>query len=388
MPGRRRVTRCAAVAVLLTLLAPMASSPATADRDRELEALRARIGQINEQMRKDVARRDTALDALRSAEGRIEAVRKNLAGIRAERAAGEERLRELAARQAEREAALAAGKGDLAGQVRAAFMNGRQEQLRMLFNQENPATAGRMTVYYRYLSEQRAERINVVAGQVAELRALAAEVAAQTRALADLEARRGDELAALQSAREERASLVNRINARLQESGAAVATMREEESRLVELIRELEELLRDFPVGSQEAFSRLRGELAWPVRGRLLADFGQPRVGREIKWNGVLVGAERGAPVRAIARGRVAFSDWLPGLGLLVVLEHSEGYISLYGHNDTLTREAGEWLDAGDVLATVGDSGGQPRPALYFEIRRGKTPQNPHPWFRRSVGAR
>lgn len=147
-------------------------------------------------------------------------------------------------------------------------------------------------------------------------------------------------------------------------------------------------MLKAFPVASRDAFPKLKGRLAWPLNGRLLADYGQPRAGAKVKWNGVLIRAERGRDVRSIARGRVAYADWLPGLGLLTVLEHSDGYISLYGHNETLTHQVGEWVNAGEVLATVGDSGGQPQTALYFEIRRGRKPLNPHGWFKSSVSAR
>ena len=119
-----------------------------------------------------------------------------------------------------------------------------------------------------------------------------------------------------------------------------------------------------------------------------IADYGELRAGARLRWNGVLLGANRGTEVHAVANGRVAFADWLPGLGLLVIVEHGDGYMSLYGHNDTLRKAAGDWVRPGEVLATLGDSGGQAHPALYFEIRRGKTPQNPHAWFRKKLARR
>ncbi|MGB6452473.1 MAG: peptidoglycan DD-metalloendopeptidase family protein, partial [Steroidobacteraceae bacterium] len=130
-----------------------------------------------------------------------------------------------------------------------------------------------------------------------------------------------------------------------------------------------------------DAFSRLRGELAWPVAGRVAASFGQDRAGG-LKWDGLLIDTARGAQVRAIYQGRVIFADWLPGLGLLLVIDHGNGYLSLYGHNERLYKKVGDQVAAGDSIAAAGDSGGSPRPELYFEIRKGDRPVDPRPWFR------
>jgi septal ring factor EnvC (AmiA/AmiB activator) len=133
-------------------------------------------------------------------------------------------------------------------------------------------------------------------------------------------------------------------------------------------------------VNPREAFARLRGKLAWPVAGRVVARFGQTRAGG-VKWDGVLVATERGAPVRAIHSGRVVYADWLPGLGLLTIVDHGEGYLSLYGYNERLYRSVGERVDPGDTIAAAGDSGGRNQPELYFEIRKGGRPIDPQPWF-------
>jgi septal ring factor EnvC (AmiA/AmiB activator) len=141
-----------------------------------------------------------------------------------------------------------------------------------------------------------------------------------------------------------------------------------------------------FPVDREQPFDRLKGKLAWPVMGRLAGEFGQPREGGTVRWNGVLIEANQGTPVRAIYRGRVAFADWLPGLGLLLVLDHGGGYMSLYGHNQSLLKEPGDWVSPGETIAQVGDTGGQARPALYFEIRAKGEPVNPHDWIKKPIG--
>jgi septal ring factor EnvC (AmiA/AmiB activator) len=149
-----------------------------------------------------------------------------------------------------------------------------------------------------------------------------------------------------------------------------------------ELRRALERIDK-FPTDSKDAFARLRGKLAWPVAGRLVASFGQTRAGG-VKWDGVLLAGTQGTPVRAVYHGRVVYADWLSGLGLLTIIDHGDGYLSLYGHNERLYKEVGERVTAGDTIATLGDSGGRPRPELYFEIRKAGKPVDPRPWFKSS----
>src|SRR5690606_34384195 len=144
----------------------------------------------------------------------------------------------------------------------------------------------------------------------------------------------------------------------------------------------LSDLLADVPadLGARAAFGELRGRLGWPARGNVIGRFGQPREAGA-RWRGVLIGAAAGTDVRAVAYGRVAWAGWMPHYGDLMVIEHGEDYYSLYGHNQSMLREVGEWVDAGDVIAQVGDSGGQSRAALYFELRKGREPLNPQQWF-------
>jgi septal ring factor EnvC (AmiA/AmiB activator) len=137
-------------------------------------------------------------------------------------------------------------------------------------------------------------------------------------------------------------------------------------------------------VAQKAPFEPLRGKLPWPVQdGKVIARFGQSRAGGSMRWQGMLIGTERGARVRAPYAGRVVYGDWLPGMGLMLVIDHGGGYMSLYGHNEELFRKVGESVVAGDVIGSVGDSGGHSQPALYFEVRRGKTPVDPQTWLTR-----
>jgi len=131
----------------------------------------------------------------------------------------------------------------------------------------------------------------------------------------------------------------------------------------------------------REPFSTLRGKLGWPVEGRVARRFGTRR-GPDLLWQGILIASKEGREVRAVAGGRVAYADWLRGFGLLVIVEHDGGFMSLYGRNQSIYKEVGDWVEAGEMVATVGDSGGADGTGLYFEIRRAGRPQDPLAWIR------
>jgi septal ring factor EnvC (AmiA/AmiB activator) len=182
--------------------------------------------------------------------------------------------------------------------------------------------------------------------------------------------------------------VVASLDAEVKGKKRQLAKARTEAAALERVLRELERAAvraqRERPVPDQTpaipSTGKPLGKGRWPVPGQMLADFGQSRAGGKMRWDGVLIAAPAGTEVRAIRPGRVVYADWLPGLGLLMVLDHGDGYLSLYGHNQDLTRQVGDRLADGDVFAHVGDTGGQARPALYFEVRRNGRPVNPRQW--------
>jgi septal ring factor EnvC (AmiA/AmiB activator) len=145
-------------------------------------------------------------------------------------------------------------------------------------------------------------------------------------------------------------------------------------------VAELTRLVGDLSIGDTTPFVNRKGQMTWPTDGRLLRKFGESKADGRLRWDGVLLATGAGSEVLAVHHGRVVYSDWLPGMGLLVVLEHGDGYLTLYGHNQDLIMEVGEWVTPGTVIAHVGDSGGQPVPGLYFEIRKNGSPVNPSHW--------
>ena len=190
--------------------------------------------------------------------------------------------------------------------------------------------------------------------------------------------RQQEELDALSVAQTRRTRAVAAIDTQIKSRDGEITRLQSQARSLERLIAELRKALENVPVAKQAPFEGLRGKLPWPVQsGKVLARFGQPRAGGSLRWQGMLVGTDRGARVRAPFAGRVVYADWLPGMGLMIVLDHGKGYMSLYGHNEELFRKVGEPVGAGDVIASVGDSGGHNQPALYFEVRRGREPVNP-----------
>lgn len=367
---------------LVLVLAGIATAQVTT-KERELATVRAEIGRIAAALESKSRKRRALNGELEAAEAELSRARERVAVTANDIKATEARLAEVTQAAQQRARELSAERDYLAGQLRAAYVNGRSERLRLILNQEDPAEVGRRTTYYRYLNTVRQDNISRVNGELAELATLRERILGVRAELTALSERRQRELATTESRVAERAELLDKLNEQIAAEGGSMAELQAREADLEKLIAELNSILSDYPISTERPFADLRGNLTWPVAGRLLNDFGQPRDGSELRWNGVLLGAERGAEVRAIYHGRVAFSEWLPRLGLLVVLDHGDGYLSLYGHNDALVRSVGDWVGAGDVIATVGDSGGQPQPALYIELRQGRKALNPNRWITR-----
>jgi septal ring factor EnvC (AmiA/AmiB activator) len=378
-------------------IAVAASKQTPAQKEAELRKLNQRIEKVRQSVNADVQKRDKLSVQLREAELGVQAARKELDEIRGQRLAAEARVRELEAEQARREKELDGERAELAGELRAAYVNGREDQLKLLLNQEDPASFGRMLAYYGYFGRARADRIRGIQDQLEHLALVREKIVAEKTRLDTLEQQREQRVASLKSSQDQRAKAVSAIDQSLKSRGSELKRLQSQakglEKLIVELRKAIEKARASQPprkgssggaVAAKPPFEPLRGKLPWPVQdGKLLARFGQPRAGGSMRWQGMLIGTERGARVRAPYAGRVVYGDWLPGMGLMLVIDHGGGYMSLYGHNEELFRKVGDTVAAGDVIGAVGDSGGNSQPALYFEVRRGKTPVDPQTWLTR-----
>jgi septal ring factor EnvC (AmiA/AmiB activator) len=348
----------------------------------ELESVRTEIERVTRQVRRDAVERDRLARALREAETAVSGVRAELARLRDARRARTEAREQLAEERAARQRELDAMRDDLARAMRAAYVVGREEPLKLLLNQQDPSRAGRVFAWYGYLGRARADRIAGIEMHVREIESLDAKLEAEERRLAELETARQAEVAKLEDARRARGKVLAELESGSRTRARQLERLKTQQAALEKLVRELRRALeKQPPVDTKSPFGRLRGQLAWPVAGRLAARYGETRAGA-VKWEGVVIATQPDAPVRAVAAGRVAYADWLPGLGLLLIVDHGSGYLSLYGYNERLLRGAGERVAPGDAIATAGDSGGRARTELYFEIRRAGRPIDPRPWFR------
>lgn len=349
-------------------------------KERELEVVRDKISTLKSSMDKRASNRDRVTGELQAAESRVVEKRIRLKDLQRQRDFSQKKKTDLDKRLQAREAELSAESAQLEAQVRTAYTSGQQERLKLLLNQHDPATIGRLLTYYRYMSEFRGDNISAVNRHIAALTDLRQQAAAEENRIAGLARAQAAELDALNAAQNQRQDLLATLKAKIAEEGSQIQRLAAEEQDLARLIAELTSILSDYPITSEEPFSKFRGRLTWPVAGTLLHDFGQPRASDQVKWNGVVLAAPRGREVRSIYHGRVVFADWLAGMGLLVIVDHGEGYMTLYGYNETTLKSAGDWVAPGDVIATVGDSGGQQQSGLYFEIRKGTKPVNPRRW--------
>ena len=369
--------------VLLVLLAAAQGSGAATQRqtETELQSVRARIETVTRQISRDAAERDRLTRALRSSELALVSGREEITRLQAALAASREHR---AAVQRDRDAEqrrLDDQRSELAAQLRAAYAIGRAEPLRLLLDQRDLSQAGRLFTYYGYFSRARAAQIAAIRARVTRIDELDRQLAADETRLGELQSGRQAAMQQLAGQHAERTRVLASLNVESRTRERSLARLRTQQADLEKLLRELARSIRSVPPDTGTAFGQLRGRLAWPVQGRLAAGYGDERAGG-VRWEGVVVATQREAPVRAVAAGRVVYADWLPGLGLLAIVDHGAGYLSLYGYNARLEQPVGALVDAGEVIAAAGDTGGRPQPELYFEIRRAGKPVDPQPWFR------
>lgn len=380
-PGRVSVISAAAYVLLLWSTAFQAGAAGVDAKEAELRQVRTRIEAIRKQIHADAERRDALTGQLKQADLQIQSARERLAEVRSRRIESEQKLAGLRNEQAQTQRAVVDERDELGTELKIAYMNGRQEQLKLLLNQRDPAALGRMMAYYGYFGRARAERITSITEHLAHLELLGESIATETARLRDLEEENQRDVRALAGARERRAQTLAEVQAKLRTRNDQLAKLQSDAQALEKLVEQLRRAIEEFPELAEQPFQRVKGKLPWPVKGSLLAKYGQLRAGGPLKWQGVVIAADRGAQVRSPYYGRVVYADWLPGLGLLIVLDHGGGYMSLYGNNEQVYRRVGDRVAPGDVLAAVGEAAGLGRPGLYLEIRKGKQTLDPQDWL-------
>jgi len=372
---------------IVALLGLFLQLPAHADRAAEtrdkLKELRTRIEAVRKDLAAERQRHDRASDALADTEKRIGRVAGRIGTLDGRIQDTRQRLDHLSDRRKELHRQLAAHRETLADQLRAAYRLGRQPALRLVLRQDDPAALARALGYYGYFNRARLHAIDHARDLLQSLH----EVRTRTEAARkDLQADRAElarQRSALESARAKRQELVASLGRSIASKGRQLESMEASRKRLRDLLAKLGSVLDDIPAAPLEErpFPTRRGKLQWPVDGSLRARFGASRASGRMKWQGIVINAPAGRRVHAVYYGRVVFADWLSGFGQLIIIDHLDGYLSLYGYNRQLLRTTGDWVRPGDPIATVGDSGAQASTGLYFEIRRKGQPVNPLAWL-------
>ncbi|MDP8983514.1 MAG: peptidoglycan DD-metalloendopeptidase family protein [Pseudomonadota bacterium] len=350
----------------------------------KLAAVRGQVTALANRLGAELKERDALSARLREADLGVTDLRRRLEALRGEQLAAERHSGELRAEHARIESSLDAERDALARQARAAYMIGRLGQIKLLSNQTDPASAGRMTVYYGYFARERFRRIADIRERMLRAQELIAQIDQAGDKLRALQVDTARQMAALEHAREERVLALAAITKRVSSGSQELAQLKREERAEESLVAELARVLQDLPVDDPQSFEALRGKLPWPVEGSLTAQYQDVRanLGQSgVRRNGVLIQTTRGAKVRAPHFGRVVYADWLQGLGLLLIIAHQGNYMTLYGHAEVLYKSVGDWVAPGDAIAGLSESGGA-APQLYFEIRDGRKPVDPKIWLK------
>jgi septal ring factor EnvC (AmiA/AmiB activator) len=375
----------AAILVLLMAL-PGLSSAASGEesigsREDELRQLRGEISTLQNQLSDRERERQALQEQLRSAEKRIGKTTHQLRTLATNLERQQRRLEQLEAERDVQRAALATNRAALKQQMRSAYAMGRQERLKILLNQQDPAVVSRLLVYYDYFNRSRAEQIGRLGKSLEALQETEAAMRLENERMRATQAQALEQQRALDREQDKRQQVLALLEKDIENKGQRLQGYKRDEQQLQELLKKLQTELAALPIETEKhkPFKQLKGQLMWPAKGRLATRFGDSRAGN-LNWDGVVIAAGEGVDVRAVHHGRVAFADWLRGFGLLLIIDHGDGYMSLYGNNQSLFKEAGDWVEPGEPVALVGNSGGQTLPGVYFGIRYNGRPVNPQRW--------
>lgn len=377
------------ILISFSLAAPSNKPDSNLNNSDKLEQLRQQIKTLRSELNTDRERKQDLQSRLRDTETRIGKVAALLRGLKRQLRKQNRDLKKLNKRRKKLRANLQVQRVNLALQIRAAYAIGQQEYIKILLNQQDPAAVSRTMTYYDYFNSARLDRIQSLDARLADLQAVENKIERKKAKLEHNRLEQNQEKMQLEKNRGQRAEVLAKLNQQMKAKGERLNLMLENQRRLQRLLNRLvdeeyEDIEPDLmpEQGERKAFASLRGKLLWPSRGRLTNSYGSRRKVGKLKWQGVMIKAPEGTDVSAISHGRVAFSDWLRGFGLLTIIDHGDGYMSLYGGNQSLYKEVGDWVEAGEVIASVGNSGGNKNTALYFEIRHKGKPTNPLKWCR------
>ncbi len=347
----------------------------------QLQQLQRDIKRINREISSASARRNTLQQQLQQSEVQLGKLQRDIANNKRNIGKSRQKIAALEQQRATQEKARNQQQARIAMELKTAWQLGQQGQVKVLLNQESPHTVARAMGYYRYFFAARNELLAQYRETLRQLQELEQRIATT---LAQLDTQRQtleQQQQNLVKAQSNRALAVANLSSSISTKGQQLKQKEQDRAELEDLLQAIEVAVVNLVVpDNYQAFNSARGAMPWPVKGKPSNRFGRWRTEGKMRWQGMTIPAKEGATVKAIHHGRVVYSDWLRGSGLLLIIDHGDGYMSLYAHNQSLLREVGEWVTAGTPISTVGSSGGQDRAALYFEIRHQGKPTNPAKW--------
>jgi len=405
--------------VLLALTWPLCASANQADRKQsELEALKRRLQTLQQEFRDTQVHRQEAADELRQSERAISSAVRQLRQLDNERQRAQTDLQTLTQQAYATAARIRAQQVYLAQALKAAYQRGQGEALKLILNGADPNQTARDLRYLAYLSRAQHAMIEALRADLVQLAALQQQTAQKSTELTQLQAAREAEQQKLLADKRARVQVLQKLSVQIQRQRREISNLKRDERSLTQLVERLNRLMAQQAVRARAAqraqkkqaverdaggkprravgvntetpvafrsdrpFSGLKGSLRLPVAGELMNHFGAQREGGGVSWKGLFIRAAEGTAVKVIAAGQVVFAEWLRGFGNLIIVDHGEGYMSLYSNNESLYKQVGERVQPGDAIATVGNSGGQPDPGLYFEMRHQSRPVNPLLWVK------
>jgi septal ring factor EnvC (AmiA/AmiB activator) len=364
----------------------MFSSPTFAEdvSPSDLAKLQKDISLLKSSLEEFKGKRAQFQKALKRSELAIGQIGRKISAIKGQIARQEKLLDNLKERQQQLQKDSNQQQELIAQQIRIAYQLGRQKKIKVILNQEDPATVNRAITYLDYFNKARISLMTEFAATITELNSLEPTIIEEKSRLEDSQLDLDKQYASLEQERSVRENAIAALNATITTKGAQLSDAEKERTRLEKLLKAVEEAVANLKLPADyKDFAKRKGQMKWPVLGRISNSFGTPRTQGGMRWQGVTLKAKAGNNVRAIHHGRVVFADWFGSSGLLIIVDHGEDYMSLYAHNESLLRETGDWVRAGEPLATVGVSGGQMEPALYFEIRHNGKAVNPKYWIKK-----
>ncbi len=353
-----------------------------AQKEKQLQSLQSKIKKLKQTIDVKQDSKSRYAKQLRKIEGQIGQLSKKISSTKREIGKSKDVLKKLRRTRKQHQKKLVQENDILAQQIYAAYTLGKQEKIKLLFSQKDPSTLQRNLVYYRYFSTARVKLINDVQHSITTILSTESQISQGSQKLEESYKLLKNQKAKLDKDSAKRKTIIGSLSEQLKKQGGQLGQLQDESRQLQSLIDSIEEILIDIPEPelNRQAFAALRGKLSWPVKGKLKRLFGHHKPRSDLRWQGIMIEAPSGRHIRAVSHGRVAFADWLRGLGNLIIIDHGNSYLSLYGHNESLYKAAGEWVEPGDIISSVGNSGGQSKSGLYFEIRKRGKPQNPTKW--------